>query len=530
MKALRYRLRVLEPVLVSQAGAGEENSAVGLHYIPGSALRGALVNRWRMKYQKHDISADSLARRLFIDGTVCYLNAYPEVEGARSLPVPASWVVAKELADEMNATIYDLAVASSSNFPQKNFGRGMFCLLECQKAETPFEDDRFQTVLVRPERSDQVHITLENVNRRGEGNQVFRYEALAPGQNFIGIIIAPDKNDLAKIQALLCENDLFLGTAHLAGYGRVAVDVLDEQLDDWCEAPSFSQPEGRVVVTLLSPAILRSDNGQVGWDGGQALARSIGLSADAKLLAAFGKTTLMGGYNRKWSLPLPQAWALIEGSVFVFEAAQIDQRALQHALDYGIGERCAEGYGRIAINWQAAAEISQRPQQILILEDIVNAKPLSPTSQQLACLMAQRRLRSILDQSLIECVVQQAKGVQNRPSNAQLSAIRQVTLVGWSQNPPTLQPLLDYLSELKTAGRSQLDRCRVGVYGPRLSDWLRERAERLDVETQLLRSQPLPQVAGKTAELTLELKVEYTARLIDGLMQLLARQNREARQ
>ena len=46
MKAIPYRLHLLEPVLVSQAESGEENSAVGLPFIPGSAIRGALVARY----------------------------------------------------------------------------------------------------------------------------------------------------------------------------------------------------------------------------------------------------------------------------------------------------------------------------------------------------------------------------------------------------------------------------------------------------------------------------------------------------
>lgn len=525
MKALHYRLHVLEPVLVSQAGAGEENSAVGLPYIPGSALRGVLATRWLAKHPGTDLANDPQARALFLDGTVCYLNAYPELEGERSLPVPASWFVEKEQVDDELATIYDLAVAPEPDFPKKSLGGGIFCLLERQDAEEVWKEPGFTTVLIAPEWSNQVHITLEEVNRRGEGNQVYRYEALAPGQDFIGVILAPEKQDLSEIKTLLIESDLFLGTAHLAGYGRISVEVVEEIPRDWREAPSFAAPDGRVVVTLLSPAILRSDNGQVGWDGGQALARSIGLSAGARLLAAFGKTTLMGGYNRKWSLPLPQAWVLTAGSVFVFEAAQIDQSALQRALDHGIGERRAEGYGRIAINWQAAAQISQRPRQDFDDED----KSLSQTSQRLARQMAQRRLRVVLDQRLIERVVGEVDGVQNLPSNAQLSAIRQATLAGWTQNPPTMKPLLDYLDELKEAGRSQLDRCRMGASGSRLRDWLEERARKLDIEKQLLQGGSLPQVAGEAAELTEDLRVEYTARLIDGVMQTLARRNREAR-
>lgn len=526
MKALLYRLHLLEPVLVSQAGAGEENSAIALPYIPGSAVRGVLVTRWRIAHPTTDIATDASARALFLDGTVCYLNAYPESEKQRTLPMPASWFVEKEQASDPRATIHDLAIESKLDFPIKPPQGGTFCLLDCQKAKEAWEEDSFQAVLISPERSDQVHITLKEVNRRGEGNQIYRYEALVPGQNFIGVILATDGQDLSEIRQFLTEGDMFLGTAHLAGYGRVSVEILEETQGGWIEAPCFQSPDDRIVVTLLSPTILRSDNGQVGWDGGQTLARSIGLPTNAKLLAAFGKTTLMGGYNRKWSLPLPQVWALTAGSVFVFKHTSIDQHVLQHSLDYGIGERRAEGYGRIAINWQVAAQISQR--EPYTYDDPAASKPLSEASQQLAKQMAGRRLRTMLDQALIRRVVQETSDVQNLPSNAQLSAIRQAALTGLSQ--ATMQPLLDYLRELKESGKSQLDRCRMGIYGPRLRDWLEERSIKLDVEQQLLQGKPLPQVAGETAELTNELRVEYTSRLIDGVMRVLARQNREARQ
>jgi hypothetical protein len=62
-----------------------------------------------------------------------------------------------------------------------------------------------------------------------------------------------------------------------------------------------------------------------------------------------------------------------------------------------------------------------------------------------------------------------------------------------------------------------------------LRNWLTDRADKLDVHAQLLAGGSLPQVAGERAVLTEDLKVEYTARLIDGVMQTLARRNKEAR-
>ena len=58
-----------------------------------------------------------------------------------------------------------------------------------------------------------------------------------------------------------------------------------------------------------------------------------------------------------------------------------------------------------------------------------------------------------------------------------------------------------------------------------LLDWVRERAAQQDVDVQLLRSRPLPVVAGERAELTDEQRVIYTARLIDGVMHKAAKAN-----
>jgi len=523
MKAIVYRLHLLEPVLVAQAGAGEENSAVGLPYIPGSALRGVLAACWLARHPGVDLAADPGGRAWFLDGAVCYLNTYPEYENERTLPTPASWFTEKDMAGDERATIYDLAVGPDPRLgalkPPKG---GPFCRLSRHEPSEPWESAEYRATLVGPARYDQVHIALEDVNRRGEGNLVFRYDALAPGQSFIGVVVAPEGQNLAEIEDLLAAGDLLLGSAHLAGYGRIAVEVIEEVATGWREyQASDPAPDGRLVVTLLSPAILRSNGGRVGWDGGLALAQSLGLPKETVLRAAFGRPELMGGYNRKWSLPLPQAWALTAGSVFVFDASTIDQTRLQAALDHGVGERRAEGFGRIAVNWQVAERIAQEAK----MAPEVTPVPLSAESRRQARDMAQRRLRMMLDRELARQVAAEADRMRYPPANAQLSAIRQAALAGLTRK--NLQPLLDHLDNLKQTGRSQLENCRLG--GQSLLAWLRERATRLDVQAQLLRGTPLPRVAGEAVILSEDLGAEYTARLIDGVMQTTARRNREVR-
>ena len=46
MKAVVLRIKLLQPLLVTRPGAGEENSSEAYSFIPGSVLRGALIGRY----------------------------------------------------------------------------------------------------------------------------------------------------------------------------------------------------------------------------------------------------------------------------------------------------------------------------------------------------------------------------------------------------------------------------------------------------------------------------------------------------
>lgn len=364
---------------------------------------------------------------------------------------------------------------------------------------------------------------MEDANQRGKGNLIFRYEALAAGQLFAGAISAPDNIDLTPLKTLLTAGDLLLGSSHLAGYGRVAVESCKIE-EAWHEVTPFGTPsDDRLVVTLLSDTILRGRDGQVGWDGGQALAAALGCVEGTSSLAAFGNAVLVGGYNRRWSLPLPQAWALAAGSVFVFDRQIVNPNALQEALDRGVGERRAEGFGRIAAGWQNAYEIYQLPES-----QIRTTSPtLSPESKKAARMMVQRRLRLTLDRALARQVNANFELLRAPlPENAQLSAIRQAVMPGLMGGD--LSRLSEHLATLKQAGRSQLERCRLGH--DTLYKWLDERASKLDVKEQLLGAESLPELAGETAALDRELCGEYTARLIDGVMRQAAKRREEVKQ
>ena len=507
MNALTFRLRLIEPVLVAQAHSGEENSAIGLSFIPGSALRGAMIARYLQANPGIDLLADGEARRLFFDGSVCFLNAYPWRQESRLLPVPRSWFGEKPEVVRDDAKYVDGAMASLDSLQQPKQPPSEFCLLAGQGA-----------ALYMPSRQLDVHITLNDPNRRGEGNQVYRYDALAEGEVLSGAVLAEDEDDLEKIKALMVPADIQIGAAHSAGYGRVRIE--EPEIDPyWQEyAPGGDPPDGRVVITLLSDAILRDGKGQVNGDLDGWLAARLG-RGELRAERCYRRFRLVGGYNRKWGLPLVQSWALQAGSVHTYPAeAGLELDALRALVQRGIGERRAEGFGRVAVNWHTEVGVERY--------EGVEASPvpeeLSPESQLLAWQMAQRRLRLLLDRRLAEAVSRVA--VERRPPNAQLSRVRNAVRQALAEGD--MRPVLEHLDELKGA-RDQLEQARVGTAS--MLHWLRKRATELDVDSELLQGARLPIVAGQAADLTGDLRLVYTARLIDGVMKKAIQRNQEVR-
>jgi len=507
MKTITYRIRLLEPVLVTQVQSGEENSAIGLPFVPGSALRGAFVDRYRRLFSTADLAADPGARRLFFTGDVCYLHAYPWQEDTRLVPTPLSWLAEKDEAGTKSPQVFDWAVDTTAMLALPKPVKGLFCSL----GDNP--------LLYTPPVISAVHIGLAEVDVRGKGNAVYRYDALPAGEVLAGAVIAQDDADVAVLEKLITPGEVRLGGAHLAGYGRAMIEDAQTKRR-WPETGANSKPAtDEVIVTLLSDTIVRGAGGQIDGDLTAALETALqAVPGSWKLSRSYQHLRPIGGYNRKWSLPLPQAWAIQAGSVFVYQAANIDLAELHELTQCGIGERRAEGYGRIAVNAQCAASFRGRAPVCVV----PSAAELSDSSKSLAQQMAERRLELLLERQLTALV--NTIEFNGTPSNAQLSRVRKAAQQ--AQYVKTLDPITRLLADLKPAQLHDFERARLSSRNNvTLLHWMRERAEQGDVDVQLLRGMPLPAVAGERATLTAEQRISYTARLIDGVMKKATREN-----
>ncbi len=173
---------------------------------------------------------------------------------------------------------------------------------------------------VTPAKQQLAHnYSLDRNRKEAARSGVFRYE-VAPRQRFAAAILVPDGEDgealLQRLRPILAGRH-YLGGSQTGGYG--AVEIENVRLDPrWQEYDSNGARagDGKLIVMLLSDAILRNPRSGEMVD---SLHEWLEISEPQEGSASFHRVRRVGGFNRKWGLPLPQAWAIQAGSIFLFE-------------------------------------------------------------------------------------------------------------------------------------------------------------------------------------------------------------------
>jgi CRISPR-associated protein Csx10 len=544
MKAITFLLHTKQPILATSL-QGDPNSDVSFSYIPGSMIRGVLISRYLNDLKRCGLrETDDLldiknfpdVKRLFFDGSTRYLNAYlySNEQEKRTLPVPRSLLKRKgdEVTESTDIIIYDFSWEQDTEDTSYKSLNESFCTV-----------DNDNVILHKEKRRINIHNMRDRKRGRGiEGSgAVFRYEALDAGQTFQGVILCDNPDDVAKIKPLLEPKDIWLGGSQSAGYGHTQIIPIKdpEDSDTWYEVvtdPEYREDRELLCITLLSDLILRDRCGQyivippqlIPGEGEREvdpLTQLLEQLLEVKLepQSSFISNLVVGGFNRKWGLPLPQVPALAAGSVFIFNyegELNIDQiRTLENQ---GIGERRIDGFGRVAVNW---LEEHSKFKAKLSKSETAWAEPkLEPNTDDssIAAKMAKRLLEQKLDNRLLE-KVNQFKLEPNKLSNSQLFRLIIVTrqaLTEESKNPVT-----DLLEKLPKNASSQFEETKIArkSFKKQVCDWLNEPSTWIDVQHLEVN------VAGESvpSDLVEKLKLEYTLRLIMGIAKKATKENQD---
>ena len=551
MNILPFRIFLEQPVLLARS-SGDPNSVTSLDYLPGSLLRGVLIGRYlrERKIDPHnsDLAADPEARRLFFDGGMRCLNAYLLSQiGRRGLPTPLALHYLKATDTERPYTAYNAADEEWNEQERRRIEQEAGDQLK--SLSSPYctvSDKEIMSLTLAPGRVT-VHVQRDRALGRatdlpGRG-AIFQYEALAEGQWFASALLLDSPDDLALLQRLLQNKEAWIGRSRSANYGRVRIEVAKPETN-WreigtadLESVAANQP---LALTLLSDVLLRDTSGtpvaslghQPLVDGrinDRILSTYLGFAVRLDPARSFSAATLASGFNQTWRLPLPQQAALKAGSHFTVhprEAVSVEQ--LHRLEQRGIGERRAEGYGRIAFQWLDQAAYVVRKQNE---PDRENPKTtaLSATGRATAQRMALCLLEQAIELTLTKYVRDQVNDPQttNLPRSSQLGRLR-VLLRQARQDGDTA--VIDRgMAQFKAVAREQFANARLA--GRSLLTWLDELLQPDAVWFVLnLRPNLWPKVAGVQAEPDDALTTRTTLRLLEAVLTGLHRKQRQSKE
>lgn len=518
MNGFIYTLILKEPVLANSL-SGDTNSARSLPFIPGGLVRGALIQN----YSGEKSADDADFQRLFLNGKTRFLHAYPVCNGKRMLPTPLSW---KTYKDDLEGR---RGVA--------NFAKTVINDPKIKIVPFPFYTIHDEVVLkVKHQWQVNVHTQRDAVFGRAKGKgigTVFRYEALPADLHLQGVILTDTENDAKRLKELL-KGPIMLGKARTAGYGRVEVEIVGDLPSDWREEASSKFPAERVGefhVTFLSDAILRDENGQPSLDILPALKTKL-KAEDIKITNTFHRIEIVGGFNRQWGLPLPQHQAVAAGSVFVVSSASgIESKALRKLEVEGLGERTAEGFGRVSVS--VNPKESYKLKNGTLTFDVKHSGEMKPTEFPVADLMLKRLLRRDLNEKMLGTVIAATKEYKGGVKNSQLSRWRVNLRNAISSPEKGLEKIREFYKkedERNTPSWQKMTRARIQIDGAqmRLTEWMNELLREPNSVWGMVGYQELPtRKVGALPFTAKDMAVEYSLRLMDAVMASMTKKNAE---
>lgn len=219
-------------ISASSATAGAHKT---LDYIPGSLLLGVAAAKMYKRVKNPDE-----AWLLFHSGKVSFGNAYiVNSNGEPTLPSPLSLHYYKGSEPDKDnplkaETIFRPTVDEHDPAKQPKQLRGSYLTASGQQ--------------VFVEKAATMKTAIDSTTGRASDSQLFGYEALCAGQQFLAIIESTDDVDSSLFEQLISEleGSARIGRSRSAQYGRIDI----KQLDDKDYRPSNLSCEGATDLTL----------------------------------------------------------------------------------------------------------------------------------------------------------------------------------------------------------------------------------------------------------------------------------------
>jgi CRISPR-associated protein Csx10 len=358
-------IKLRTPVIIPDRTVG--NVVQSLDFVPGTYLLGQ-VTRVLTRLLGRGLLAE-VAR-----GDLRLTNAYPEVEGHRSLPVPLALFYEKDRGglDKEDGQVCNRLtdLADEDQVTQlKQHRDGYVGKLDGRHLPP------FRTVALQQTTHNTVQDEVQRPTEAVGG--VYTYEAIKANAVLraelrLRKVLADELSAREPDWWQRVAGEVRLGIAKKDDYGLAELKV---------DAPSTSQPQAvasdsTLTVWLLSDLLLRDERLRLSASIDllkEYLGRRLGVSLKVRQAAATAapdspkysagrqspkqplsglvRTRRTDGWHVPWGLPRPSYIGLMAGSCIVFEVdGSLMEDTLRQVEQEGLGERRAEGFGEVAFN------------------------------------------------------------------------------------------------------------------------------------------------------------------------------------
>ena len=342
---IRYEIENLEPLRIADDSSSHMGQTSTLHYIPGTTMRGFVINRMSGRKDFNE----SKAR--FFTNQIRFLNAYPMAteknQTIELLPSPKGFYEDKFIKKKKELE----NVLVNDKFPEgyKRAAVGEFAWIDNDDntgKDTVGSSDAYVLHCMRVSLGSDLKIKINtNVS---DDQTVFRNEYIAAGNRFVGYIAVSDDSDIELIKEQM-QGEIILGNGRSAGLGKCRLSNLTPvQKLPYAEYSAVGEAQGYCYMMALSNMVMRHHiSGEYCGIDTAELAGLLGVS-NLEIEKCATSVVDVRGYNRKWGVRIPSVTMYEKGSVFKLKFdGVISEEKLKEVMDRGIGVRRNEGFGRI---------------------------------------------------------------------------------------------------------------------------------------------------------------------------------------
>ncbi|WP_096230296.1 RAMP superfamily CRISPR-associated protein [Thermoanaerobacterium sp. RBIITD] len=336
-KYLTYDIEALEDIKLAKTNV-QIDSQESMEYITGSAIRGAFIYEYIKKNSISDIN-QGIHKEKLLKGGIKFLNAYPVKDkyDERSIPFPKCYFAPKN--DIKSFERYLELKLGIDNKLDPGFER--IRIAEFSKYDNGEYD------IVKVKKKSNLHI-----NKSRNKNNLFRYDSIKRGQLFKGIIKVEDEAYVDEVIELFNDAVIYIGGSKGSGYGKCKITNMKSENDN----PEYLMFRGKydfedyIYLYAMSDIIYRNELGEYKtFIEPEYIREKLNLKKVVYIDSSI-ETKPLTNFNNKWNCRTPQIVGIKAGSIFKYKIeGEINEEVLKEFVDRGIGEKKADGFGRVVL-------------------------------------------------------------------------------------------------------------------------------------------------------------------------------------